>query len=70
MDKFTSAMMDDEEDIQCPKPERLNREKIAGPYLATVLGQKLSPARGGSSIVGSPHIPSDRAGTDPKAKTR
>ena len=44
--------MDDEEDIQCPKPEGLNREQVAGPYLAPLLGQKLPPAGGGGSAEG------------------
>ncbi len=70
VDQLTSAVMGDEEDIQCPKPEGLNRKQVAGPYLAAVLGQELSPAWGGCPVVGTPHVPGDRARTDLAAKTR
>lgn len=41
---LTSSVVNDEKDVQCPKPEGLNREEVAGPYLAAVLCQELSPA--------------------------
>ena len=67
---LASAVMDNEEDVQCPKPNSLNRKQVAGPYLAAVLGQKLSPVGGGGSVVGTSHVSGDRARTDLEANTR
>ena len=67
---LTSTVVNDEKDVQCPKPEGLNCEEVAGPYLTAVLGQKLSPARGGRSVVRAPHVPGDRARTDLESKMR
>lgn len=67
---LTSSVVNDEKDVQCPKPEGLNREEVAGPYLAAVLGQELSPAGGGRSVVGMSHVFGDRACTDLESKTR
>ena len=44
MYEFTSAVVDDEEHIQCLKPDSVNREQITRPDLIGMLIQELPPA--------------------------
>ncbi len=45
MYEFTSAVVDDKEHSQCPKPDSLNREEITRPDFVGELIQELPPAR-------------------------
>ena len=69
MYEFTSAVVDDNEHIQCSKPNSLNREEITRPDLVSVLTQELLPTGGGRSTVWTPHVSGNRSGTYSKAKT-
>jgi len=54
--------------IQTPCiPQKLKRKQVAGAVFLAMLGQELSPTRGGRSITGVPHAPGDGAGTDGNA---
>jgi hypothetical protein len=44
MYEFTSSVPDDEEHIQCLKPDSVNREQITRPDVVGVLMQELPPA--------------------------
>jgi len=44
MNDFPRAVIDHEEHIERPKPDRLNREEVAGPDLFGVLCEKSVPA--------------------------
>ena len=69
MHEFTSSMMNDEEHIQCLKPNSLNGEEITCPDLGAMQSQELSPTGGGRSTVWAPHVPGDSTRTNLKAKT-
>ena len=45
VDYFPRAVINDEEHVERPEPDCLNREKVAGPDLLSVLREKLAPAR-------------------------
>ena len=45
MDNLPCAVINDEEHIGRPEPDRLNREEVAGPDFLGVLCEKLAPAR-------------------------
>jgi hypothetical protein len=49
MNDFSTAMMNDEKDVDCPKQDCLDAEEIAGPDLLGMRGEKMSPARRWSS---------------------
>ncbi len=45
MDNLPCAVINDEEHIERPEPDCVNREKVAGPDFLGVLCEKLAPAR-------------------------
>jgi len=52
MYEFTTTVMNDEEYVQCLKPDGLSRKQIARPDLVAMLSQKLSPTGRGRSTIG------------------
>ena len=70
MYEFTTTVMNDEEYVQCLKPDGLNRKQIARPDLVAMLSQKLSPTERGRSTIGTAHVSGGGTRTYLKAKTR
>jgi hypothetical protein len=69
MHELTSSVMNDEERIQCLKPNNLNGEESTCPDLGAMLSQELSPTGGGRSTVGTAHVSGDSTRTNRIAKT-
>jgi hypothetical protein len=56
MDNLPVRMMDHEEDVECPKEDRLHAEEIACPDGGGVLFQEWPPARRWASMRGPMHV--------------
>ncbi len=69
MYQYTGTVMNDEEHIQCLKPDGLNGKQITRPDLVGVLMQELLPTGEGRSTVWTSHVSGDSSGTNPNAKT-
>ena len=67
---LTSAMVNDEKDVQCLKPKGLNRKTDRKPKSRCCAGSGIVASQGGRSVVGTPHVSGDRARTDLEAKSR
>ena len=64
MHDLPRAVTDDEEDVQCPEPDGLNREEIASPKVLRLLSEKLAPTWRRPPVPRLAHVLSDRPSAD------
>lgn len=68
MHKFARTVVNDKEDVQRTKPQRLNGKQVASLDRLAMMDKELSPTRGGRSTIGEPHVLGDGAGTHRNAQ--